>query len=35
VLGRLEGAQAYKKNKYYSAGVQGAGLQLLLKNIIE
>lgn len=35
VLGRLEGAQAYKKNKYYSAGVQGSGLMLPIKNIIE
>lgn len=35
VLGRLEGAQAYKKNKYYSAGVQGSGLMIPIKNIIE
>ncbi len=35
VLSRLEGAQAYKKNKYYSAGVQGKGIMLPIKNIIE
>ena len=35
VLGRLEGAQAYRKNKYYSAGVQGSGLMIPIKNIIQ
>ena len=35
VLGRLDGAKAYKKNKYYSAGVQGSGLMIPIKNIIE
>ena len=35
VLGRLEGAVQYKKNKYYSSGVQGSGLQIPVKNIIE
>jgi len=35
VLSRLEGAQAYKKNKYYSAGVQGKGIMLPIKNIME